>query len=131
MKSLLIVLTLFLGTSVCVVADKDADFAQRLADRNAKLKNKVVLNTDQLQALVVATRAFEAHKWLNEEQRKLHNYKVWIVEGDGADEIVVSFLAIPHKEDEGITGGNFDYAMSMNFIIDSKTFVVKKVVGSR
>jgi hypothetical protein len=87
------------------------------------------LSPVQAQALVIAAQALAGRTDYNNEQKALSNYEVRIYNTEGG--IVVSFIAIPRKGDEATFGGNFEYARSVKYVVDERTFQILKVVGSK
>lgn len=90
---------------------------------------RIELNSVQWRALLVATRHLQSRDDYTSEQQKVENYKVWINSEESS--VRIDFIAIPRAGDEGMKGGNFDYAKSTSYIIASDSIKIVRVIGSR
>jgi len=123
-------LALILCSSGAVFADGAKYPDQSGAQPNVLSEKRVDLSSDELQALVVAVKKFQSLSYLTDEQKKLANYRVRIRK-IAQDKIDVYFFAVPRKGDEDTIGGNYEYARSIGVVVESTTFDVKEVYGSK
>ena len=96
---------------------------------DAKFHMKTNISKEHWNALLVAMAHLKSRNDYTDEQRKLENYTVCIE--SNRDEITVEFLAVPRSGDEEVKGGNFSYALSVSYVLSSKTFRILKIYGSK